>query len=189
MTRPLSTPDWNAPPGPMSILTEWAVSTKAFKRNRVAPQKKVLAAALCSAGYSYRDVAGMVGGMSHVAVKDAYFSLLTSLPQETKRYRRAVAIDGCDYRPSDKSFHLWLARDIDSGEIMEFSGSPTASAEDGTRFLSKVAAQCTNRPFLRMDYEGNATAGLINLDLYFQPSSGHSLIGRLGRLIMGGTRE
>lgn len=173
----------------MSILTEWALSTRAFRRNRVPPEKKVLAAALCNAGYSYRDVSEMVGGLSHVAAKDAYFSLLTSLPQEAKRYRRAVAIDGCDYRSAGVTFHLWLARDVDSGEIMEFSGSPTASAEDGTKFLSKVAAQCTNRPFLRLGYEGNAPAGLINLDLYFESSPAHSLIGRLGRLIMRGTRE
>lgn len=173
------------PPGPMAVLVDWALSTKAFKRSKVRPSAKVLAAALCNSGYSYREVAAMVGGMSHVAARDAYFSMLTSLREDVKRYRRAVAVDGCDYRASGRSFHVWLARDIDSGEIMDFSASPSASAEDGARFLSKVASMCTNSPFLRLGYGENAPRGLSNLDLYFQPSPGLSLIGRLGRLIKG----
>ena len=173
--------------GPMSIMTDWALSMRAFRRNRMPVGKKVVAASLCNAGYSYREVARMLGGLSYIAVRDAYLSLLTSLPRESKKFRRAVAIDGADVILDGNHFHVWLARDIDSGEIMVFQASPIASAEDGARFLSSVAAQCTNRPFLRLGYGANYPRGLLNLDLYFQTAPTQSIIGRLGRMLLRGS--
>jgi len=157
----------------------------AFRRNRVPVSKKVLAAALCNSGYSYRDVASRLGGMSYVAARDAYFSLLTSLPREERRDRRAVAIDGSDVSINGGRYHLWLARDVESGEIMSFQASPDASAEDGARFLSGVAAQCSNKPLLRLGAGPNHPRGLVNLDLYFQSTPTESIITRLGHLILG----
>ncbi len=173
--------------GPMSILTEWALSVHAFRRNRGPVTKKVVAAALCNSGYSYRDVSQRLGGISYVAARDAYFSLLTSLPREEKRYRRSVAIDGSDFQIGGSSYHVWLARDFDSGEIMAFQASPDASAEDGAKFLASVAAQCSNRPFLRLGVGPNHPRGLINLDLYFQTPHYQSIVTRLGRLLLGVT--
>ena len=172
--------------GPLSILSEWALSVRAFRRNKVPVAKKVVAAALCNSGYSYRDVSRMLGGMSHIAARDAYFSLLTSLPSEERRYRRTVAIDGADVRLDGSSYHVWLARDVDSGEIMTFQASPDASAEDGARFLAGVAAQCTNRPLLRLGGGLNHPRGLVNLDLYFQTMPNQSIIMRIGRLFLRG---
>ena len=170
--------------GPLSILTEWATSVRAFRRNKVPVAKKVVAAALCSSGYSYRDVSRMLGGVSYVAVRDAYFSLLTSLPKEQRRYRRAVAIDGSDVNIEGGHYHVWLARDVETGEIMSFQASPGASPEDGARFLASVASQCVNRPLLRLGTGANHPRGLLNLDLYFQASPNESLIARLGHLIL-----
>ena len=158
---------------------------RAIRRNKVPVTKKVVAAALCNSGYSYRDVARMLGGMSYVAARDAYFSLTTSLPWDERKYRRSVAIDGSDATVDGRSFHLWLARDVDTGEIMSFQASPDASAEDGARFLSGVAAMCTNRPALKLGSGANHPRGLINLDLYFQPAPSESIILRLGRLLLG----
>ena len=181
-----------APPearGPLRILTEWAVSVRAFRRNKVPAPKKVVAAALCNSGYSYRDVARMLGGMSYIAARDAYLSLLTSIPKEERRHRRCVAVDGADVQVGGCACHVWLARDFDSGEIMSFQASPGASAEDGTRFLAGVASQCANRPILRLGSGANHPRGLVNLDLYFQPEASDSIILRLGRLFMrGGAR-
>ncbi len=171
--------------GPVSVLGEWAVSVHAFRRNRVPLAKKVVAAALCNSGYSYRDVARMLGGMSYIAARDAYFSLLTSLPKEEKRYRREVAIDGSNIELGGRQYHVWLARDVDSGEIMVFQASPEASAEDGARFLSQVASQCSNRPLLKLGTGPNHPRGLMNLDLYFQISPSPSIFTRLGQLIRG----
>ena len=171
--------------GPLSILSEWAVSMHAFRRNKVPVMKKVVAAALCNAGYSYRDVARMLGGMSYIAARDAFFSLTTSLPTDERRYRRSVAIDGSDVLLDGRDFHVWLARDVDTGEIMSFLASPEASAEDGSRFLAGVARQCANRPLLRLGVGPNRPRGLVNLDLYFQLAPNQSMITRLGRLLLG----
>ena len=171
--------------GPLAILSEWASSVHAFHRNRVPAGKKVVAAALCNSGYSYREVSRMLGGISYVAARDAYFSLLTSLSREEKRYRTCVALDGCDVPMNGSSFHLWLARDVDSGQIMGFQASPDASAEDGARFLASVGAQCSNRPFVRVGEGSNRPRGLINLDLYFQTESSPSIISRLGHFFLG----
>ena len=171
--------------GPIAILSSWAVSMHAFRRNKVPVPKKVMAAALCNSGYSYRDVAEMLGGMSYIAARDAFFSLTTSLPREEKRNRRLVAIDGSDVTLGGKGFHIWLARDVDSGEIMSFQASPDASTEDGARFLANVAAMCANKPALRLGVGENHPRGLMNLDLYFQLQPNQSIITRLGRIILG----
>lgn len=171
--------------GPVSVLTEWAVSMHAFRRNKVPPSKKVLAAALCNSGYSYREVAKMLGGMSYVAARDAYFALTTSLPRDEKRDRGSVAIDGSDVTLGGRQFHVWLARDVGTGEIMSFQASPGASAEDGARFLANVAAMCANRPLLRLGAGSNSPRGLMNLDLYFEPAPNQSVITKLGRFFLG----
>ena len=170
---------------PLLLLSEWAVSVRAFRRNRVDVSTKVLAAALCNSGYSYREVARMLGGMSYVAARDAYFSLLTSLPKEERKFRSAVAIDGQDVRANGAVYHVWLARDVGTGEIMSFQASPDASAEDGAKFLAGVAAQCSNRPFVRMGAGPNFPRGLVNLDLYFQTAPPESFMEKLGRLLRG----
>jgi hypothetical protein len=171
--------------GPLSVLSQWATSIHAYRRNRVPVAKKVLAAALCNSGYSYRDVAKMLGGMSYIAARDAYFALVTSLPRERRVFRRCVAIDGSDVPMNERLYHVWLARDVDSGEIMSFQASPDASVDDGAKFLAGVAAQCENRPLLRLGTGPNHPKGLMNLDLYFQTAPAQSFITRLGRLILG----
>jgi len=123
--------------------------------------------------------------MSYIAARDAYLSFLTSLPKEQRRYRRAVAIDGSDVTINDGRYHVWLARDVESGEIMTFQASPDASAVDGARFLAGVATQCSNMPLLRLGEGPNRPRGLMNLDLYFQMTSPESIITRLSHLILG----
>ena len=120
--------------------------------------------------------------MSYVAVRDAYISVITCLPEVKKARRRAVAIDGADVSFGERGFHLWLARDVDSGGILTFQASPSASVEDGARFLSVVASQCENKPLLRLGQGVNEPKGLVNLDLYFTTGGNESLIARLGRL-------
>ncbi len=171
--------------GPMSILTEWALSMGAFRRNRTPAAKKVVAAALCNAGYSYRDVARMLGGLSYIAARDAYLAMMTTMPGEIRRFRREVAIEGAGVGINGRRFYVWLARDVETGEIMAFHASPNTSAEDGARFLSSVGAQCANRPLVRLGVGAYYPRGLVNLDLYFQTSQSPSIIGRIGRLILG----
>jgi len=169
--------------GPLSVLVGWASSGHAFRRNRVSKVLKVIAAALCNSGYSYRDVARMIGGMSYIAVRDAYISVVTCLPEVKRTHRRAVAIDGGDVALGERQFHLWVARDVESGNVLTFQASPGASVEDGARFLSVVASQCENKPLLRLGHGPNQPKGLVNLDLYFTTETSDSLIAKLGRLL------
>ena len=155
---------------------------KAFRRNRVPVGKKVAAAALCNSGYSYRTVAKLLGGISYIAVRDAFVSLATSMPLETRKHRREVAIDASEISIDGSRMHLWMARDVQTGEFLAFHGSPTGSAEDGSRFLASVASLCENRPYLRLGPGGSSPRGLLNLDLYFQENPAPSIMGRLGRL-------
>lgn len=127
--------------------------------------------------------------MSYVAVRDAYISVVTSLPEVKKSHRRAVAIDGADVSLGERQFHLWLARDVDSGSILTFQASPGVSVEDGVRFLSVVASQCKNKPLLRLGRGANQPKGLVNLDLYFASEGNESFIARLGRLLAWGRPE
>ena len=170
---------------PLAILCDWALSMHAFRRNRVPPAKKVVAAALCAGGYSYREVSRLVGGISYVGARDAYLAMVTSLPEEAKRRRKEVAIDGSDVRVGERSLHVWLARDVESGDIMAFQASEGGTSADGARFLASVAAQCANKPLLRLGTGPNSPRGLANADLYFQARQPGSIIGRLGRLIIG----
>ncbi len=128
----------------------------------------------------------MLQCMSYIAARDAYFSLITSLPKEERRHRKTVAIDGSDVSINNSTYHVWLAREVESGEIMSFRASPDASAEDGTKFLADVASQCANRPALRLGEGANHPRGLVNLDLYFQTEPNRSIITKLGRLILRG---
>ena len=167
------------------MVSEWALTTKAFKRNRMPLAKKVVAAALCSAGFSYRSVSRMLGGISYIGARDSFMSLLKTMPSETRKFRREVAIDGSDVAIEGHRFHLWLARDVETGEIISLHGSPSASAEDGARFLASVGAQCSNRPTVRLGYGDSFPKGLLNLDLYFQEAGPPSFMDRIGRLILG----
>jgi putative transposase len=169
----------------VGALSDWAVSARAFRRNKIPVQKKIVAAALCNSGYSYRDVASMLGGISYVAARDAYLSLVTSLPEETRKHRREIAIDGSEAVIEGRSHYVWLARDVDTGEILVFHGSPTGSTEDGARFLSAAASLCLNKPLVRLGRGSSYPRGLLNLDLYFQSASSTSFIGRIGKLFLG----
>jgi len=169
----------------VGALSDWAVSTRAFRRNKIPVQKKIVAAALCNSGYSYRDVASILGGISYVAARDAYLSLVTSLPEETRKHRREIAIDGSEVVIEGRSHYVWLARDVETGEILAFHGSPTGSTEDGARFLSAAASLCSNKPLVRLGRGPSCPRGLLNLDLYFQSASTPSIIGRIGKLLLG----
>ena len=171
--------------GPLAVLTEWASTMGAFRRNRMPIEKKVVAAALCNGGYSYREVAQLLGGMSYIAARDAYMAMLTSLPEEQRRFRREIAVDAVEFYEGGRSFHLWLARDTTSGEILVFHASPSASVEDATRFLAAIGKLCENKPLLRMNAKADLARPFVNLDLYFSTYAQESLIGRLGRLFRG----
>jgi hypothetical protein len=160
----------------MGLLTEWAESNRVFRRNKKSGRSKLLAAVLCASGYSYRYVASLLGGISYVGVRDAYLAVLSFCPDETPKPRRAVAIDESRAVIGIRDAYFWLARDIDSGEVISFRCSFTGSPEDSAEFCLSILHRCTTRPIVRLGKGDNYPKGLKNLDLQFeveaQPAGG-----------------
>jgi len=121
-----------------------------FKRNKTPLEVKVLAAMLCFAGLSYRKAAGLLGGLSYMAVQRA-FTALKALPKPGKRYRRCVAVDETKTKLGKEQLYLWAARDVDSKEVLAHRASFTRSSLDAELFLKDVLQYCENKPLFLVD--------------------------------------
>ena len=173
------------PPTVTQIVCEWARGRNVFKRNKVPIERKVQAAILCASGFSYRRASELTGGVSYVAVHDAFTAMTRALPLTEKKHRRCIAIDETEARFSGRVGFFWLARDADTGELMTFRCSLSGSPEDGAKFIDSVLRFCTNRPLVRVGRGANYPRALKNLDLQFQidttainPSGIREKIGR-----------
>jgi putative transposase len=157
-----------------------------FKRSKVPSEKKVLAAILCSSGYSYRETAKLLGDMSYVAVHNAYQVLSNNLPIPDKK-RRLVSIDENQTKLNTQTIVLWLARDAVTGEVLSFRCSMSGSPKDRQAFIDSVLAFCSQRPLLQVGRGPNYPKVLKNLDLYFQieTTPNASIRERIGRFFLG----
>jgi hypothetical protein len=156
------------PPTILEFLSGWARDNYVVKRNRIPIEKKVMSVILCASGYSYRDTSRILGGVSHVAVHDAIKAVMSALPP-LERKRRLVAIEeNVVHINIETQGVVWMARDVDSGEILAFRCSVGKSPQDGKQFIDSVLAVCTERPLLRVGRGPNFPHSLRSLDLYFQ---------------------
>ena len=121
--------DLTTPPPPtiVEFLSAWAREKNVVKRSRIPTEKKVLGAILCSSGYTYRDASKILGDISHVAVHDAYKSVMAAIPPLEKKDRTVTIDENVAYLNTVTECVLWLARDADSGEILAFRCSVTKS--------------------------------------------------------------
>ncbi len=87
---------------------------------------------------------------------------------DSTRFRRAVAIDESLVKIGERNAYFWLARDIDSGEIVSFRCSFTASPEDSADFCLSILRRCQERPAVRLGKGANYPKGLKNPDLQFE---------------------
>lgn len=159
-----------APPAPtiVEFLSSWARNQNIIKRSRIPTEKKILAAIMCNSGYTYRDASKILGGISHVAVHDAYKSVMAALPALSKKGRLVTIEENAAYLNTTLQGVLWLARDADSGEILAFRCSVTKSPEDQKKFIESVLSVCLGRPILRVGRGPAFPHSLRTLDLYFQ---------------------
>ncbi|MDV3277492.1 MAG: hypothetical protein LYZ69_03375 [Nitrososphaerales archaeon] len=175
-------------PDALDLLIDWAVSNRAFKRNKVGVKSKVLAAALVASGVSYREAAVMLGGMSFIAVRDSYLRIASLLPKGERKHRRFVAIDESVIRIGGGPSYLWLARDVDSGETISFRCSFSGSPEDSAAFAGSVLENCSNRPAARLGRGANRPKALKNLDFYFQTEGPSGVVQMIQRIFGVGSR-
>jgi len=122
-----------------------------FQRNRVPLEVKVLAAMLCFAGLSYRRASRLVGGLSYVAVRDAFIALRRALPKPERRVRRLIAVDETKAKLGGEQVFIWAARDVDTKEVLAFRVSFTRSSLDAEIFLRRVLECCENKPTFLVD--------------------------------------
>lgn len=174
--------------GVLDLLVEWAVSNRAFTRNKVGVRKKVLAAVLASSGVPYREVASLVGSMTYVAARDCHLRISRLLPPPVKSFRRCVAIDETVTAISGLPAFLWLARDLDTGQTLSFRCSFNGSPEDSAAFAQSVLHLCSNRPMVRLGKGTNRPRALKNLDFYFQPEAGTGVIQIIQKFLRLGSR-
>ena len=152
----------------VQALSDWAKDNNVIRRSRIPVEKKVLGAILCASGYTYRDASKLLGGISHVAVRDAHRSIMGAISSPEKRRRLVNIEENIAYLNSEQQGVIWMARDAESGEILSVRCSLTRSREDGKKFIDSVLAVCTERPLLRVGRGPSFPHSLKNLDLYFQ---------------------
>lgn len=172
----------------LDLLVEWAITNRAFERNKVDVRKKVLAAVLANSGVPYREVASLVGTMSYVAARDCHLRVSRLLPPEAKSFRRCVAIDETVTGVSGLPAYLWLARDLDTGQTISFRCSFNGSPEDSAAFAQSILQLCSNKPVIRLGKGSNRPRALKNLDFYFQTEGGTGVVQMIQRIFGLGSR-
>jgi len=175
------------PPTIIEFLSAWAKDNNVIKRSRIPTDKKVLGAILCSSGYTYRDASKLLGGISHVAIHDAHKSMTAALPSLEKKRRLVGIEENAAYLNSTQQGVVWMARDLESGEILSFRCSASRSPEDGKKFIDSVLASCIGRPILRVGRGPNFPNSLRSLDLYFQIDTTGTIRQRISNFFLGGS--
>jgi transposase-like protein len=173
------------PPTIIEFLSAWAKDNNVIKRSRIPTEKKLLGAILCSSGYTYRDASKLLGDISHVAVHDAHKSLSAALPPMEKKGRMVTIQENLVYLNSTSQAVLWLARDLDTGEILSLRCSTSRSPEDGKKFIDSVLATCLGRPILRVGRGPSFPNSLKSLDLYFQIDTTSTIRQRISNFFLG----
>ncbi len=69
---------------------------------------------LCFVGLSYREALKLVGGLSHVAVHNAFMALGVA---RSKRKHRCIAVDKAKIELSKKRLYILCARDVHKGGL------------------------------------------------------------------------
>ena len=126
-----------------------------FKKNRISPDVKLLAALLYHLGLSYRRVSlamGLFFVFSHESVRLWYRKLGTILPQPEKIHRRVIAVDETKLSVSGRFLFIWSAIDIERYEVLALKATFTRGELDSILFLKEALRFCSNRPLILVDH-------------------------------------
>ena len=140
---------------------------------------------MCSSGFTYRDASKLIGAISHVAVHDAHKAMSAALPPFEKKRRMVTIQENVAYLNSALQGVLWMARDLDSGEILAVRCSASRSPEDSKKFIDSVLATCIGRPILRVGRGPDFPNSLKSLDLYFQIDTTGTIRQRISNFFLG----
>ncbi|MEM2751343.1 MAG: DDE-type integrase/transposase/recombinase, partial [Nitrososphaerales archaeon] len=124
---------------------------KIFKRNKVPLQDKVLSALMHYSGSSLRSIAKW-RGFTYEAVRQWYHALRRVLKEPERKLRRTIAIDETKTKLHSEQVYVWMARDVDTREVLAVRVSYTRSALDAELFLKQVLQYCENKPLILVDH-------------------------------------
>ena len=108
-------------------------------------ESKVMASLLYFSGLSYRKVS-MFGGFSYEAIRLWCNALKNVLPKPRRKQLRIVAVNEMKAKLGKEQFFIWIARDIDTKEVLAFRVSFTISSLDAELFLREVLKYCIGKP-------------------------------------------
>lgn len=180
----------NAPePTIIEFLSAWAKDNDVMKRSRIPTEKKILGAILCFSGYTYRDASKLLGGISHVAIHDAHKAMSAALPPLPRKSRTVTIDENITNLNNETRAAIWIAKDLDSGEILSVRCSATRSSQDQKKFIDSVLATCMGRPLLRVGRGPSYPSSLKSLDLYFtiDTTATSTFRRRISNFFLGGS--
>ena len=127
-----------------------------FKKNRVSPDVKLLAALLYHLGLSYRSVSlamGLFWMFSHESCRLWYRKIGFILPQPNKIRRSIIEVDETKLRISGGRFpFIWSAIDVKRYEVLALIATFTRGELDSILFLKEALKYCSNRPLILVDH-------------------------------------
>ena len=132
----------------LDYLVRVVKEAKVFRRNKVPIQDKVLSALMHYSGSSLRSVAKW-RGFTYEAVRQWYHALRRVLKEPERKMRRAIAVD--ETKLHGEQVYVWMARDVDTREVLAVRVSYTRSSMDAELFLKQVLQYCENKPLILVD--------------------------------------
>src|SRR2546430_2115953 len=114
--------------------------------------------------------------------------MAAALPPMEKKRRLVGIEENATYLNSTQQGVVWMASDLESGEILSFRCSASRSPEDGKKFIDSVLATCIGRPILRVGRGPNFPNSLRSLDLYFQIDTTRNIRQRISNFFLGGAK-
>ncbi len=126
-----------------------------FKKNRIDPDVKLLAALLYHLGLSYRRVSlamGLFWMFSHESCRLWYRKIGSILPAPEKICRRVIAVDETKLSVSGRFLFIWSAIDVKRYEVLALKATFTRGELDSILFLKEALKYCSNRPLILVDH-------------------------------------
>jgi len=117
-------------------------------------EKRLLGALLCFAALSYRRSAGLVGGLSSTAVRNAFIALRKALPKPESMYRRCIAVDETKSKLGGEQLIIWAARDVDTRDT-SLQGELHKPSLDAELLLKQALECCENKHIFIVDKDLN----------------------------------
>lgn len=126
-----------------------ARARRAFPKNRIDPDEKILAALLYHLGLSYRRVSDAYDEeFSYESVRKWYRKVGAVLPIPQKIRRHVIAVDETKLKIQGKQVFVWSAIDVKRYEVLAIKATGGRTELEAIFFLREALKYCIGRPEL-----------------------------------------